>query len=66
MERFGTELGIQVDQTTSDRRFTLKAVRCIGCCGLAPAVMVGGEVHGKLALRDVSKIIERYAGREAA
>jgi NADH:ubiquinone oxidoreductase subunit E/NAD-dependent dihydropyrimidine dehydrogenase PreA subunit len=66
MERFGTTLGIAVDETTRDKLFTLKAVRCIGCCGLAPAVAVGTEVHGKLAVKDVPKIVERYRDGEAA
>lgn len=66
MERFGTALGIKIDETTQDQLFSLKAVRCIGCCGLAPAAMVGGEVHGKLAIKDIPKIVERYRKAEAA
>jgi NADH:ubiquinone oxidoreductase subunit E len=66
MERFGTTLGIHLDETTEDRLFTLKAVRCIGCCGLAPAVAIGTEVHGKLAIKDVPAIVERYRRAEAA
>jgi len=60
MERFATTLGVRVDETTADKLFTLKAVRCIGCCGLAPAAMVGSEVHGKLSIADVSALVGRY------
>ncbi len=66
MEKFSEALGVDVDGTTEDRLFTLKAVRCIGCCGLAPAVAIGSEVHGKLAVKDVPKILDRYRKREAA
>ncbi len=60
MERIGDLLGIAPEQTTPDMRFTLKAVRCIGCCGLAPAVAVGQEVPGKVALKDVPALVERH------
>ncbi len=66
MEKFTSLLGVDVDQTTPDALFTLKTVRCIGCCGLAPATMIGGDVHGKLAINDVPRIVEGYRKGEAA
>jgi len=60
MEKFGEVLGIAPDETTPDMAFTLKPVRCIGCCGLAPAVVVGQSVHGKLTPRDVPAIVDKY------
>jgi NADH:ubiquinone oxidoreductase subunit E len=60
MERFSERLGIESGQTTQDMQFTLKAVRCIGCCGLAPAVMVGDDVHGKLSTSEAAKVIDKY------
>jgi NADH:ubiquinone oxidoreductase subunit E len=45
-------------------KFTLKSVRCIGCCGLAPALMVSNEVYGKLARKDIPDIVRKC--REAA
>jgi len=64
MERIGEVLALQPDQTTPDLKFTLKSVRCIGCCGLAPALTVGTEVFGKLTRQDVPNIVRKY--REAA
>ncbi len=64
MEKVSDLLAIQPDQTTPDMKFTLKTVRCIGCCGLAPAIMVGGEFYGKLTRRDLPGIVQKY--REAA
>ncbi len=64
MERMSEVLGIKPDETTRDLRFTLKSVRCIGCCGLAPAVMVGSDVYGKLTRQDVASVLRKY--REAA
>lgn len=64
MERFADTLKIKPEETTPDMLFTLKAVRCIGCCGLAPAVMVGDAVFGKLTVKEVAGIAERYRGAE--
>jgi NADH:ubiquinone oxidoreductase subunit E len=60
MERFGEVLGIAPEETTSDLRFTLQSVRCIGCCGLAPAMAIGDVVHGKMTTSRVRDIVGRY------
>jgi NADH-quinone oxidoreductase subunit E len=60
IKEFEKQLGVGVNTTTPDGLFSVEAVRCIGCCGLAPAVVVNGEVHGKLTKDDVAKIIEKY------
>ena len=60
MKEFERQLGVGVNATTSDGLFSVEAVRCLGCCGLAPVVVVNGEVHGKLATKDVAGIIEKY------
>ena len=41
-------LGIGVNQVTDDGEFSIEAVRCVGCCGLAPVMVVGEEVFGKV------------------
>jgi len=63
LEKLGEALGIGLDETTPDMGFTLRSARCIGCCGLAPAVMVGGEVYGRLNSRRVVEIVREYRGR---
>jgi len=62
MDRFADTLKIKPEETTPDMLFTLKTVRCIGCCGLAPAVMVGDAVYGKLTVKEVSGIARKYQG----
>ncbi len=64
MEKFTGVLGAAVDETTEDRLFTLKSVRCLGCCGLAPVATVGSETYGRLAVKDVPTMIRKH--REAA
>jgi len=62
MEKFSDMLEVKPGETTRDRMFTLNSVRCIGCCGLAPAVAIGDQVHGKLTVADVPNIINQYKG----
>ncbi len=59
------ELGIGVGEVTDDRLFSLEQVRCIGACSIAPAMMVGDEVHGNLDGRKVKRLVRRLR-REAA
>ncbi|HOV80007.1 MAG TPA: NAD(P)H-dependent oxidoreductase subunit E [Bacillota bacterium] len=55
-------IGIKAGQTTPDSRFTLEIVRCIGACGLAPAMIIDGkDVHGRLEPEQIPAILEQYA-----
>ncbi len=60
MDKFKEVLEVEEGGTTKDMQFTLKSVRCIGCCGLAPAIMVNDTVYGKLLPKDVPEIIKKY------
>ena len=53
-------LGIDNGEVTPDRKFSLDATRCVGCCGLAPVMCVNGEVYGRITAKDVKGIIEKY------
>ena len=54
------ELDVQMGATTEDGRFTLTAVRCIGACGLAPAMMIDDDVYGNLDREKVRAALQRY------
>ena len=60
LEKFERELNIKSGETTEDHLFSLDAVRCVGCCGLAPVVQVGEEVHGKITPAKVAGVIKKY------
>jgi NADH-quinone oxidoreductase subunit E len=60
MDKLERELGIDRGETTQDLNFSLDEVRCLGCCGLAPVMMVGKDVHGKLSESKVTPIINQY------
>ncbi|HAN20774.1 MAG: NADH dehydrogenase [Clostridiales bacterium GWF2_36_10] len=54
------QLGIEVGQTTSDGKFTIMDTRCLGCCGLAPVLVVNEDVYGRLVIADVKGILNKY------
>ncbi|MBR1659533.1 MAG: NAD(P)H-dependent oxidoreductase subunit E [Oscillospiraceae bacterium] len=65
IDKFSELLGIDPGQTTPDGMFTLDALRCIGACGIAPAVSVNGKVYPKLTVDRVPEVIEEYRAKEA-
>ena len=53
-------LGIGVNSVTDDGEFSIEAVRCVGCCGLAPVVTINGEVYGKLKKDQLPEILAKH------
>lgn len=60
LDKMSETLNIPVGGTTDDGLFTLEATRCLGACGLAPVMMINGEVYGRLTPDDVPGIVEKY------
>jgi NADH-quinone oxidoreductase subunit E/NADP-reducing hydrogenase subunit HndA len=60
LDEFKKKLGINTGETTEDGLFSLDALRCVGACGLAPVVIVGEKVYGRLTLGDVQGILDEY------
>jgi NADH-quinone oxidoreductase subunit E len=58
------ELGISVGETTEDGIFSLQSVACLGCCSLAPVIMINNNTHGNLTMDKVKKIIKKYKTEE--
>lgn len=65
IDKFSEILGIKPGETTADGLFTLDALRCIGACGIAPAVTINGQVYPKMAVNKVQEIIDSYRAKEA-
>lgn len=59
-QRIEELLQVRSGQTTEDMRFTLEAVRCIGCCSLGPVVKINEDIHGRLATDEVEKTLKAY------
>ena len=60
MDKLAKELKIKVGETTPDNLFTLEATRCLGCCGLAPVIMIDQDVYGKLEAKKIPDILAKY------
>ena len=63
-EQLQRHLGIAEGETTSDGVFSLQYVACLGCCSLAPVMMVDGEVHGRLTPEKAVDVLESYRTRD--
>ncbi len=57
------QLGVGLNTVTPDGEFSVEAVRCIGCCGLAPVMTVNGEVFGNVKIAQLKKILDQVRGK---
>ena len=60
MDKILAKLGVQVGQMTPDGKWIVTSCRCLGCCGLAPAITINGEVYGKLKVEDIDRILDSF------
>jgi NADH-quinone oxidoreductase E subunit len=58
------ELGISIGETTPDGNFSLISVACLGCCSLAPVMMIREETFGNLNADKIKKAIRKYSSKE--
>lgn len=61
LERFKKQLNLEVGETSADGKFSISCLRCVGACGLAPVVMVGDKVFGRVKEDDVVNIIAEFS-----
>lgn len=54
------KLDIKAGDTTSDGKFTLETVNCLGCCALGPVVEIDGQYHGRLSSANIAKMLSSY------
>ena len=64
LDKFAEIIGIKPGETSADGLFTLDALRCIGACGIAPAVTINGKVYPKLTVDAVPGVIAEYKAME--
>ena len=61
-EALEERLGVKDGQNTPDMKYTLTSVACVGCCSLAPVVMVDDKTFGRLDRKKAAKIIDNIEG----
>ena len=59
------ELGIHEGETSEDGLFTFLTVACLGCCSLAPVVMIGEQAYGRLTPQGLRSVLRRYRRKAA-
>lgn len=64
LHAFEEQLGIESGGTCADGLFSLDCLRCVGACGLAPVVMIGDQVYGRVKPGDVKGIVDEYLASE--
>jgi NADH-quinone oxidoreductase subunit E len=66
LDRLLRELRLPAPGTTEDREFTVRTVRCVGCCGLAPVARVDSNTHPRLTQAKVPGLLKRYSKKVEA
>jgi NADH-quinone oxidoreductase subunit E len=64
-EDIQTFLNVKDGETTEDRLFTLESVACLGCCSLAPCMMIGDETFGKLNGKNAVDVVKGIKRKES-
>lgn len=64
IEELKRQLHIDVGQVTADGKFSLEAVRCLGCCGLAPVMSINEQVFGRVTTKQLKGILQKFAATE--
>lgn len=65
LEALEKEHGIKAGETTPDQKLSLVTARCVGACGLAPAVVIDGDLEGKLDAESTLERVREVAGQAA-
>ncbi|MDR0645984.1 MAG: NAD(P)H-dependent oxidoreductase subunit E [Elusimicrobiota bacterium] len=58
------ELGLKAGETTSDGKFSVAALRCLGCCVLAPVMTINGKIYGQVKPADIPSILREVSKGE--
>ena len=60
VDELKSELNIEVGGVTPDGQFSLDCLRCVGACGLAPVMLIGDKVYGRVESKEIKDILEGY------
>lgn len=60
LEEVERELGIEPGETTPDHKFELERVACVGCCALAPVMVIDGTIYGKMDITKTKRVLAKY------
>ena len=55
-----SEIGISPGETTEDQRFDLERVACLGCCAIAPVLMINNKIHSRMSVIRLKEVLDQY------
>ena len=64
LDYLSDKLGISEDETTEDGMFSLERVACLGCCGMAPVVVIDNDFYGRCTIQKVDALVKEYRSEE--
>jgi NADH-quinone oxidoreductase subunit E len=63
LDYLSNKLGITKGETTKDGMFSLERVACLGCCGMAPVVVIGSDFYGRCTIQKVDRLLDAYRSK---
>lgn len=64
LDYMSDKIGISEGETTQDGVFSLERVACLGCCGMAPVVVIDNDFYGRCSVQEVDKLLDKYRLRK--
>jgi len=64
LDYLSRKLGIADGQTTKDGLFSLERVACLGCCGMAPVIMINNEFYGGVTIQKLDELVKEYSEKK--
>ena len=59
LDYLSDKLEIRDGETTRDGMFSLERVACLGCCGMAPVVVIDNDFHGRCTIQKIDKLLDK-------
>lgn len=65
LDYLSDKLGIGEGETTEDGIFSLERVACLGCCGMAPVVVIDNNFYGRCTIQNIDRLLDKYYSKKA-
>jgi NADH-quinone oxidoreductase subunit E len=64
LDYLSDKLGIKEGETTKDGIFSLERVACLGCCGMAPVIVIGNDFYGRYTIQKIDELLDKYRSKK--
>ena len=66
LDYMADKLGVKEGEPTKDGMFSLERVACLGCCGMAPAVVIDRDFYGRCTIKTMEELVKKYRSKKAS